>query len=68
MIDGIFFSDCEEEEMADLNQYCSTGVAVHDSDNKLQCNCPHGMFCCRALSFNIVAELILYIYLIYIFS
>ena len=32
--------------MADLNQYCSTGDAVHDSDNKLQCNCPHGMFSC----------------------
>ena len=28
--------------MADLNRYCTTGVAVHDSDNKLQCNCPHG--------------------------
>ena len=54
--------------MADLNQYCSTGVAVHDSDNKLQCNCPHGMFCCRALSLNIVTEFILYFRIRYLKS
>ena len=45
--------------MADLNHYCTNGKAVHDSDNSMQCNCPHGMLCCRALFFNIVPEFIL---------